>query len=84
MAANKKCRNRRYTASAPWSRRWVNDIHGHDPRPEQQLAAIEAQQADAMGTKTCDCGSTAYYRPGVGAFQCPNCRALYVRGEWIK
>jgi len=69
----------------PWAKRW-NNLHSTEPDPgERALARLEAQDAEDAGTRTCGlCGGTAYYRPGVGAFQCPNCRALLVRGTWVR
>jgi ribosomal protein L37AE/L43A len=63
--------------------RWVS-LHAGEKRDERVLANMEAAHSRAQGTEVCgNCGGTAYHRPGVGAFQCTDCRAvLALNGEW--
>jgi hypothetical protein len=71
----------------PWARRWETFARGEDPG-ERAAINTEAREAEEAGSITCGgCGAAAYYRPGVGAYQCPTCRKMLVPrkvdGEWV-
>jgi ribosomal protein L37AE/L43A len=72
----------------PYAERWRSLKAGEHPL-EQVAIEFEAKQAEATPTETCGkCGSTAYYRPGVGAHQCPECSSLLIirkeDGLWVE
>ena len=62
----------------PWSKRW-RGLHAAQREPaERVLAEIEARDAESRDVMVCGkCGCDAHYRPGVGAYQCSWCRAVY-------
>ena len=71
----------------PWASRWTTFGRGEDPG-EKAMINHEAAEAEAMPTEKCGvCGDAAFYRPGVGAYQCGYCGALEitrkVNGKWI-
>jgi hypothetical protein len=64
--------------SNPWATRWTR-INSNEDRHERALAQYEAADAEACDVLACgNCGQSAYYRPGVGAYQCPACRSLLI------
>lgn len=81
-------RNTFWTATYrnPYAERWAEiaqNEYRYD-RGEAGALAREANEAEAMGKRTCSCGGDAFFRPGVGAWKCTECGAHYVRGEWMK
>ena len=62
----------------PHASRWATFARGEDPAEAQAIKA-EAAEAEAMEVLTCSCGEPAYWRPGVGAYQCTTCKALLIR-----
>ena len=71
----------------PYASRWTTFAKGEDPA-EKAAIFVEAAEAEAVETVECECGETAYYRPGVGAHQCPVCRKILVTrvvdNKWIE
>lgn len=67
----------------PYTSRWT-DLHSKDSRGERALARMEVHHAEAQPATECGkCGASAYYRPGVGAYQCTSCGAvLSYKGDW--
>ena len=62
----------------PYAGRW-HDMSYKEDYFEAEAIKSEAAEAEAMDTEICgNCGSIAYYRPGVGAHQCPDCGALLI------
>lgn len=71
----------------PYASRWTNFARGEDPG-EQHMIMAEAKEAEAQEVEICgNCGKNAYYRPGVGAYQCPSCNCLLITrkidGVWV-
>ena len=68
----------------PYAARW-QDIHSTSLPHGHELVRLEVEDAESREVETCGkCGSDAYYRPGVGAYNCPNCQAVLIMrtGEW--
>ena len=62
----------------PWASRWTTFEKGEEPLERAAIRA-EADEAEAMPTEKCgNCGDAAFYRPGVGAYQCGYCRSLLI------
>ena len=62
----------------PYAARWTTFGRGEDPG-EKAMINYEAAEAEAMPTEKCgNCGDAAFYRPGVGAYQCGYCRSLLI------
>lgn len=65
----------------PWASRWVGMGRYSD---DAYMHKLEADYAESMGSETCGiCGAKAYWRPAVGCWMCPDCRAQLIRGRWV-
>ena len=72
----------------PYAARWTTFAKGENPL-EAQAILTEAREANEAEVIKCgNCEKDAYYRPGVGAYQRPDCRSLLihrqVEGKWIE
>ena len=72
----------------PYANRWSSFADGAD-RFEDEAIRREANEANSMPVIKCrNCENEAFYRPGVGAYQCPNCNKLrvtrIVNGQWVE
>jgi hypothetical protein len=67
----------------PFSNSW-RASHTDERRSERALAELEARHAESQRTIPCGkCSWPAYYRPGVGSWQCGTCGAvLSYNEEW--
>lgn len=70
----------------PYAARWTTFARGEEPL-EAKLIQMEAQEAEEAPVFKCgNCGEDAFYRPGVGAYQCGTCRSLMINrlvdGVW--
>jgi hypothetical protein len=76
-------------AENPWASRWRTfKSYDAEDQVEDTMLEMEAREAEAMPVEKCGkCGDAAFYRPGVGAYQCGYCRAILVtrkiNGEWV-
>lgn len=57
------------------------DYTGGGYTRRQAAALVRQEFANGPAPCACDCGGKAWYRPTVGAMQCPDCRALYRTGS---